>query len=421
MTVTEDQKPPTWWQEHRSLFAVLILALVVRLVWLSQVDTQPVTDFDWYFNRAVSIAQGQGYSVNGVPTAYWPVGYPGFLSLLFKLFGPSTGIGKAANTVLTLLIVAVTWKIGRKHFESAKVATVAALILAVHPAVVAYSGILASEPLYTALLLAGALVGTAPKRAPVAGIAFGLACLVRPQALLVPLLVALAETAKKLVPLRTWLLGLGLTFATIAVVLAPWTIRNLRQFGQFVFVSTNGGDNLWIGNNPTSKGTYQTPTPPGLKPTMNEAQRDKAATRAALIYIKGSPSEVVSRWPSKLKATFLSGTDAPYWAFQKTKGKLQSPGLGADKQQFKGFRTYSVFFTNTLLLLAGVGILVCILRRNLPVLGLLMIAYCAALSIVFFGNPRFAFPALPFLALYAAAALTFWSGRSPAIPESQNS
>lgn len=403
------------------LLCVLALALIVRVIWLSQVDTQPVTDFDWYYERALAILRGEGYSVNFVPTAYWPVGYPAFLAALFKVVGPSVFAGKVANTVLTLCVIALTWAIGRSQFEDAKVATVAGVILAIHPAMVAYSGILASEPLYTTLLLLGAWLGTKAVRAPFSGFAFGLATLVRPQAVVVPVIVALAETAKKLVPFKTWVLGLTLTFATLAIVLLPWTIRNYRQFGQLVFVSTNGGDNLWIGNNESATGGYQTPNAPGLKPTMNEAQRDKAASRAALLAIKSDPARVVSLWPAKVRTTFLSGTDAPYWAFQKTKGRMKDPGTGADKPLFKGFRSYSVIATNVMAVLAGLGLGLCLLRRSVPVLGLLMILYCAALSIVFFGNPRFAFPAVPFLALYAGAVLTLWKGFPKASPASQSS
>src|SRR3954454_15357039 len=37
-------------------------------------------DFDWYYQRAIGIASGVGYAQDGTLTAFWPVGWPGFLA-----------------------------------------------------------------------------------------------------------------------------------------------------------------------------------------------------------------------------------------------------------------------------------------------------------------------------------------------------
>jgi len=48
----------------------------------------------------------------------------------------------------------------------------------------------------------------------------------------------------------------GLLIALSALLtLAPWMLRNLQVQGHWVFISTNGGYNLWIGNNPFSTGS----------------------------------------------------------------------------------------------------------------------------------------------------------------------
>src|SRR5690349_525297 len=97
--------------DYRGRWIALIAALVVRTVWLATVDTKPVTDFHWYFLRAISMVRGEGYSVDGVPTAYWPVGYPAFLAFVFKVFGTSVWIAKLSNAVLTLASVALAWRV----------------------------------------------------------------------------------------------------------------------------------------------------------------------------------------------------------------------------------------------------------------------------------------------------------------------
>ena len=61
----------------------------IAVVWFIPIDQH--SDNLWYYNRAVALATGQGYSEGGIPTAYWPPGWPGLLGLLFWTFGPSVG------------------------------------------------------------------------------------------------------------------------------------------------------------------------------------------------------------------------------------------------------------------------------------------------------------------------------------------
>ncbi len=410
------------------LWIALSLALVVRVWWLLTVDTQPVTDFNWYFERALSIAHGNGYAVNGAFTAYWPVGYPAVLAVWFQLFGASVLLGKILNTALTLGSIGLSWTLASRLFKDDRIATVTALILAIHPAFVAYSGILASEPLYTVLMLSGTLLCWMkwPLRGHwpwMAGLLFGLNTLVRPQAVLIPALVMACAwlRGRKTEPggFRS-AIALGTLYLALLLCLVPWTVRNLGTFHRPVFVSTNGGDNLLIGNNPLARGTYRNPDTLGHDfRGLSEPDRDRAATRLAMDYLRTHLGETIARWPSKLAGTFLSGTDAPYWAFQTTRGVLKVPGMGADKALFLGFRAYSRAATGVLLWGAIAGLVACwIFRREVPMLGVVLTLYSALLSVVFFGNPRFAFPVLPFLSMHFAQGLTaLWDRLNAGRPE----
>lgn len=407
-------KEPDWRRHVWTLVLALLVAVMARQWWLNLVDTQPVTDFDWYFERAVSIMNGHGYAVNGDATAYWPVGYPAVLAVAFKVFGATVAVGKALNTALTLGCVVLCWILALRLFKSPVVAFLSALVLAVHPAYLAYSGILASEPLFTFLMLGGTvayLAGPSKRHAwmIVAGLAFGLATLVRPQAIVLPLILAACCWLTDGVPRfrgRT-LLSLAVVLGVIGVVLTPWTIRNYHVFGRLVFVSTNGGDNLLIGNSERSEGRYLNPNELGYDFSgLNEAQRDKAASAAALDYIKGHGERLVSIWPAKLAGTFLGGTDSPYWAFQTEKGHMKDPGTGSDKPQFKAFQSYSGTFTEVLLYAALVGAVISLIAiwwgTKFPLLVIGYVGYTAGLSILFFGNPRFGFPVVPFFAMISA-------------------
>jgi len=397
-------------KRHVGLVIALVFGLVVRVWWLNTVNTQPVTDFDWYFERARGLVDGLGYSVEGDPTAYWPVGYPGVLAFVFRLFGVSVLVGKMFNTLLILASIALSFRLALVLFKDNRVAVGVAFVLAVHPAFVAYSGILASEPLYTCLTLAGALLcldatNGKPRWLLVAGLIFGVAVLVRPQAVLIPGIVLVCSCFKH--PKKsTQLRSLVPVYIAIGLVLVPWTVRNFSVFEKPVFVSTNGGDNLLIGNNPIADGKYHSPLTLGVDlENLDEVERDRTASRAAIDYARTHFGATVSRWPAKLVGTFLSGTDAPYWAFQKTKGVMRDPGTGSDKGQFKMFRSYSILATFWLLVFAGLGVILGGFKKRLPIIGLALIGYSGLLSIVFFGNPRFAFAVVPFIAMHAVHSL----------------
>lgn len=397
------------------MIVLLIIGLGVRLWWLFNVNSQPVTDFNFYYERAKDIAANRGYAVDGVFTAYWPVGYPFFLSLFFRIFGPSVILAKILNTALTLSCIGLTYWITWRLWKSSILGFLAGLILAIAPPFVAYSGIVASEPLYTALTLlaiAWSLVAfQKPRFWLLVGVAVGFATLVRPQAVLIPFLiipgVALFSRSEREDRRFNYKKAFAYSLAAMLLIQFPWHIRNLVVFKKPVFISTNGGDNLWIGNNENATGKYI--PPPGIPQSpAKELANDKATRTEGKNYILDNPGKVISLWPAKLEATFLTRSDVAYWSFQTEKGKLITPGMGSDKPLYKFTQRFSANFAYWLLIFAGVGAVLSFpfleSRRALGI-PVAMIGLTALLSMVFFGNPRFGFPAIPFQAMLAASAV----------------
>ena len=398
--------------------AVGLVAALVRVWWLFQVDTQPVTDFAWYLDRASAMARGEGYSVDLVRTAYWPVGYP----FLLSLFGGGLMAAKVLNLLLTSGIAVATYSIAWKLGAGKWIGAAAGLLAALSPPLVAYSGIVASEPLYTLLTLlstqAALAAATHTRNWGWAGFWGGLATHVRPQAVLVPVLLALTthrfEAGKNKTAL--WKV-LAVTVVAASLTLVPWTVRNWNTFGSFVFVSTNGGDNLWIGSNPQATGRYM--SPPGLPAEpQQELANDRATRRQAIEAIQANPGRWLGLVPAKLNETFLSATDAPYWAFQTKRGELTVPGTGAERDLFLTFRSVNRVWVIGLLVFAGLGLIagaMSELGRRVLVVAVPQVLYIALVTAVFFGNGRFGLPAQPFLILVGCAALASireWTGRT---------
>lgn len=414
--------PPSGPRETESrawlgLALVTALGAILRIIWLNMVDTQPVTDFHWYFERAAEMAKNMGYQVDGQFTAYWPVGYPGALSLLFRITGPNVWAAKIFQLCWTTACIPLTFWIAQRLFRSHLTAFIAALIVAIHPSFIAYTGILASEPLFTGLSLWGSLVLLKARddrrKLLWGGVLFGLAALVRPQAIVVPLIVLAAAWFIDDKPVRSFAFwrAAGLTMVAAIAVMSPWLVRCWVVFGEPVFVSTNGGDNLLIGANEKAEGRYRNPDDSGLvrASSMTETERDKAARAAGKDWLLHNKRRWLKLAAPKLENTFWYATDAPYWAFQKQFGVLTAPGLGADKPLYKTSQSVAQGFQNllmTLLLIGTAGLFLLKIgpkpRVPVPALPFLMIGFVGALSVVFFGNPRFGFPAAPFIAMIPA-------------------
>jgi hypothetical protein len=198
---------------------------------------------------------------------YWPIGYPAFIALIWKVLG-----GESMRTLqfLQILIAAslvpCAWWLA--YAQGKKIRLVCAGLVCVSPSVLflAWNGgyeILLSWLLIVALCLLwyGGLSVTAPSSRRysakaicfAAGISLGCAALVQNKALVVlPVLIYLASKWGRLNQM-TFLLGALLPPAI-------WTTRNLIVMGTVSPLSSNGAVNLWIGNNSVSTvGAYMDP------------------------------------------------------------------------------------------------------------------------------------------------------------------
>jgi 4-amino-4-deoxy-L-arabinose transferase-like glycosyltransferase len=240
---------------RRNLFLILGLATIVRLAMIlatphAVLFGDPVD----YQRHAVSIAAGRGYprteiATPGKATAFRPPGYPFLLGGLYAVVGVSVDAGRVLGGVLGVLTVLLIALLGRSLWGP-RVGLIGAGIAAVFPPLVALDASLVSESLFLPLELAFALAVVALWRRPgelrwalLAGLTCALCALTRAVAdawLLVALVVVLSAAVRVAVRWR----AAGALVASFALVLTPWTIRNLDQLHAFVPISTEDGYTL---------------------------------------------------------------------------------------------------------------------------------------------------------------------------------
>jgi 4-amino-4-deoxy-L-arabinose transferase-like glycosyltransferase len=306
-----------------ALAVVCIVALAVRLLWATTVHAIPVSDFSYYYTKAISLVHGLGYTTSGrVPTAFWPPGYPFFLAGVFRVFGVSLVAAKAANIVLWTVTAALAYVLGLR-LGGRLTAVVAGLVVALFPEFIFYANLTASENLFVPLSL-GALVAFSPaeklaappswKRAMIAGLLLGCAVLVRSTAVLVPALMAL--TLVVWFRSRAALISATVLLLSFAIALSPWLVRNATLMGAPV-LSTNGGPSLWVGNNSYATGRIRLKGPypkMDLSTPAKEVAANSLYTRLALTFIVTHPVEFVALIPGKLEGLFGENPQSLGWS-----------------------------------------------------------------------------------------------------------
>lgn len=400
-------------------WGALAFLIASRLTLILSFDVAPTSDMGWYYSRALEILATGRYAEGGVATAYWPVGYPGFLAGLMASLGPSVRVGQLANLVLSVACLVLMHRFCLRRFGDARVAGVAAVLLALYPNHMGYSVGLYSEPLYTFLLLVTVVFtqpGSGYGRFALMGVVVGLATLVKAQMIL------LGPVLLFLLGLRNWSRGainsalqralLGTLF--MAMIIAPWTWRNMVEMGASVPVSTNGGMSLLAGNNPSMT--------TGLNHDFNDSDpifrsvrfsvadqvaADRRAKLAAFGWIADNPGRFIALMPKKVFRLWAPDGESE-WTFQ-----AGYPGYEDQKIWFRSVRVMNQLLYIVLLGGFAFGVAKCLRPRDPATLVVpALLLFFTALSMVFSGQSRYHAPLMPFVIAYAAwAFVRLWSLR----------
>lgn len=164
-----------------------LLALLLRGLGAGWLQTAPVSDFASYHAFATVLATEHRPAFELIYTQ--ELGYPLVLGLAYLLATPSLAAGMALNLVCSAATVVLGACFARR-LGGGRVASHAAVILALCPASILFSSVLASEHLYTALLWGGlflalkGMVDANPLLAGAGGLVLGVSNAVRPTSII---------------------------------------------------------------------------------------------------------------------------------------------------------------------------------------------------------------------------------------------
>jgi 4-amino-4-deoxy-L-arabinose transferase-like glycosyltransferase len=256
----------------RSLAVILILAAVVRIVYLIAYQNLPIWDqltVDNYYHHhwAQSIASGNLF---GDTTYFRAPFYVFTLGALYALVGASLWAARLLGLVVGLVSIGLTWALGRKVFNN-RVASTAALVQALFPVIIYFESELLLDSLFTMLLQATVyflLCWQQTNRhhhAIAAGLFMGLAVITRPTALvLLPVILVYQLVVSDEFRFRLRTLGTVWLLMPLVILVGTVFIRNIAVASDPVLISSQGGINFYIGNNEEADGvTARLPEPLG--------------------------------------------------------------------------------------------------------------------------------------------------------------
>ncbi len=403
------------------MLALFVMAMVPRAAWVAYNDRPPkgLNDPAEYVYLADVLADGGGYvwPNSGQKFAYYPVGFPATVAGLKKAgdifgWGRSTFSIKMMNGIFGAITVLLVYLLAARLFDR-RMGFGAGALLSIFPSQVYYTGTVLSEPLFTMLFIGALLAlcwdpwdheGIRWPRLFAAGLLLSAATMTRAITLVFPLLLLVFWLfwlrSKKRALVQTLVV-----FAGVAVLTVPWSVRNTLAFHTLTGTSTNLGDDLCIGNFNGATGAfllrgkcfegYQ-----GLSPQQVEIRRNRDGVRIAI--------EDVLRHPLRMPA--LEAKKAYWLLYKDDDGLFAAESYGNDRfiPQFRrdvlAFAANAIYYATGLLAIAGAAAFALSkdLRRAFLLAALL---YVLAIPLVFFGDPRFHFPAIPIVVIIAAATV----------------
>ncbi len=254
----EQSAPPTIW---RHIIIIVFISGMARLLYDLQLP-QNILLNDYHLdslvfhNWAKDIIDGTTANL-----AFFraPL-YPYVLAALYKIFGTSVWPVIIFQNLLGIGSTAISYLFAQRLFGS-KTAIIAGIIVALYPTLIIYEGETLTTSLevllYTlsAYLIYLSVKSRSFKYRALAGIICGLAAITRPvilPALIIYPLVLFIKNQRRLT--RDIVVKTIIFTSFVLIPILPVTFTNIIKGHEFVFISTQGGANFYIGNSARADG-----------------------------------------------------------------------------------------------------------------------------------------------------------------------
>ncbi len=391
---------------------IFVAALVPRILYVRDIDAAGLGSFLrldplYYHEWGRRIAAGDWLGTDAFEMS--PL-YPYALGALYALFGEGLTLPRMLQGILGAATCSATYLLGRRLFGW-WAGLIAGALLAFYGPAIYYDGQINKTTLALALSVGFAwllAVSGGRRRAWIAagGACLGLAALVHENVnVALPFLLAWLLAPREGERWRSRLPGALCLVTGWAAAVLPVTIRNVAVSGEWVLITSAGGENFYTGNNPGASGRYS--PPPFVRPDPffeHEDFRTEAARRLGRPVTRRESSQFW--WREGLR--FIADRPGAFlWLLWDKLAVFMNAFERPDNFSYANFRlfspTLSLPWAGFALVapLATVGLAASIPRwRDLVPLYAGLGAYLIS-ALVFFTQSRYRMPAIPFFAIFA--------------------
>jgi 4-amino-4-deoxy-L-arabinose transferase-like glycosyltransferase len=386
----------------RPLLLILAFGLVLRIAFISLHQRALISDEKEYDQLAYNIASNASYEFDGRATAYRPIGYPAIVSLTYILVGHHSLGMKFLQAFLDITSAFLIYLLLAGCSDRVRLLGAGLWVLYV-PAIL-YTNLLMAETVFTFVLTLSVLVmiqnpDNRARNLALLGLLFGIQVLIKPGAAI-------------------FLLGLPFLFfrfkyssrhfyafaAAFLLTLTPWILRNNSVLGHFSLTS-NGGVNLLIGNNPHATGAYGITFDAAiLGNSKDEFDADQKALQSALGYIAGNPGTFIVNAARKIARLCESEGGLLVWTFHNNP-EDSSTHYAAKYASIPLLLDALTNLPYFIIFIAGIFGFLSYKKEQIWWTTALLLASWILLHAVFFGGGRFHFPVMPLVTLFAAIFL----------------
>lgn len=386
------------------LGAIVAIGVLIRLLAYAVLPEQTASDYAAYWTIAENIHDGVGVR-EWRNQAFLSPGYPMLIAAMFLATGKSLFAAHMLNIALAALTLLLVAHIGTRVFGSTLAGLAGALIWACYPESILYSDALAREnvalPLFAVIIAIALAIQQGRSILPAAALggAAGAAIALSGASGLAILPVIWLALAMAPAPRATRAAGFLLMMVVFVALLAPWFYRNYLIFGH-PLLNTNGGFNLWIGNNPNATGEFisirQTALGPGWlerRLTEGEYATDRLCAEMAKAWMLANPAAAF--WLS-VRKLWLFWTLPPFAMDPNTPvGLIESVLRRVTLAQYVMTTVLAVY-----------AVAAAALRRNWLIVPLVLaILLYMGIHGIYYVMPRYRLPATLLLAILAGGAV----------------
>jgi tetratricopeptide (TPR) repeat protein len=407
-------------QELKYLIYIVSLGFILRLVFILETQASPFiqnlfSDSKIYNDWAIDIfKKGKWF---GSDVFFMSPFYPYFLAVIYKIFGETTMLVRIIQIVISSLNIVVIYLISRDLFNK-QVGFVSAFIAAFYSLFIFYSGLILSETVQTFFisvliyLLIKISKGSKEIDWLFVGLLIGISMVIRAN-ISIFLLSLICWFILKLIKEKNskYYIRKSLLYLIVGSIIPimPITINNYLAKKDFVFLTSNGGINFYLGNNPNSQGVFITPTEFDFNEDMSgQKYAEKILNKKIL------PSEASSYWYERGLDNIINDPGNYVVLFIKKIflffGAEENPQSSVFDYNF-----YAANYSNVLKLplfnfsfisyLAILGVILSWKEKGKMILIYLFLLSLTFATIIFFVNGRYRLALTPLLIVFASSAL----------------